>query len=242
MSAEIRIQKILSQCGIASRRKGEKLLADGHVTVNGKIITQLGAKADPAKDHIKVDGKPIKKKEKLIYLLLNKPRGYITTLNDDKNRPKVCDLINNVKERVFPVGRLDFNTEGLLIMTNDGMFAQGLSHPLNQIRKVYLARVKGIPDEKKMKRLAKGIKIKGEHLAPLKVGMERVTGNNCWLRFVLIQGKNRQVRLLCESIGHTVSKLKRVKYGSLNLTGLRLGEYRRLNYEEVTGLQKMIKK
>ena len=242
MSIEIRIQKILSQSGIASRRKGEKLLTDGRITVNGKVITQLGAKADPTKDHIKVDGKPIKKKEGLIYLLLNKPRGYVTTLSDDRNRPTVCDLIKKVKERIFPVGRLDFNTEGLLLMTNDGILAQGLSHPLNQIRKVYLARVKGIPDEKKIKRLAKGIKIKGEHLTPLKVSLERVTGKNCWLKFVLIQGKNRQIHLLCEAIGHSVSKLKRIKYGFLNLRGLKLGEYRRLDNEEITALQKLNKK
>ena len=151
MRSEIRLQKILAIAGITSRRKAEKLILEGRITVNGTIVTQLGAKADPTKDHIKIDGKLILKKEKPVYLILNKPRGYVTTLNDDKNRPTVRDLIKNIKERIFPVGRLDINTEGLLLLTNDGILAHGLAHPSKQIPKVYLARTRGIPNEKKNK-------------------------------------------------------------------------------------------
>lgn len=240
MSSEIRLQKILAYAGIASRRKAEKLIKDGHVTVNGTIITELGAKADPAKDHIKVCNKLILKKERPVYLLLNKPRGYVTTLNDDKGRPSVRDLIKNVKERIYPVGRLDINSEGLLLLTNDGILAHGLAHPSNHIQKVYLARVKGIPDENKVRRLTRGIKIKGIPVAPLKVSIERITGKNSWLRFVLTEGKKRQIRLLCESVGHTVSKLKRIRYAFLDLKDVNLGEFRHLNSDEIVRLKKMI--
>ncbi len=242
MSIEIRLQKVLANAGIVSRRKAEKLIMEGRVTVNGAVISELGTKANPEKDSIKVNGKSITKKERPVYLLLNKPRGVVTTLKDDKGRPTVCNLIKNVKERFFPVGRLDINTDGLLLLTNDGLLAQGLSHPSSHIQKVYLARVKGIPDEKKIRRLSKGIKIKGTMLVPLKVTMERITGKNSWLRFVLIQGKNRQVRLLCEAIGHTVSKLKRIKYAFLNLKGVEVGEYRHLNSNEVASLERLVKK
>ena len=242
MRSEIRLQKILAIAGIASRRKAEKIIMEGRVTLNGAVVTQLGAKADPTEDHIKIDGKLILKKEKPVYLILNKPRGYVTTLNDDKNRPTVRTLIKNVKERIFPVGRLDINTEGLLLLTNDGILAHGLSHPSKQIPKVYLARVRGIPDEKKIRRLTKGIKISGIPAPPLRVGIERTTGNNCWLRFVLIEGRKRQVRILCEAIGHPVSKLRRIKYAFLNLKELSLGEFRHLDSDEVAHLKKLIKK
>lgn len=242
MSIEIRLQKILADAGVASRRKAEKMIEEGRITINGIVISKLGAKANPAKDFIKVDGKPVTKKERHVYLLLNKPRGVVTTLKDDKGRPVVCDLIKNVKERIFPVGRLDINTEGLLLLTNDGMLARDLSHPSSHIQKVYLARVKGIPDERKIRRLAKGIKIDGTLMVPLKVSMERITGKNSWLRFVLVQGKNRQIRLLCEAIGHTVSKLKRIKLAFLSLKGMEWGEYRHLNSDEVASLKKLVKK
>ena len=242
MRSEIRLQKILAIAGIASRRKAEKLILESRVTVNGTIVTQLGAKADPTKDHIKIDGKLILKKEKPVYLILNKPRGYVTTLNDDKNRPTVRDLIKNIKERIFPVGRLDINTEGLLLLTNDGILAHSLAHPSKQIPKVYLARTRGIPNEKKMRRLTKGIKIRGIPATPLRVGIERITGNNCWLRFVLIEGRKRQVRVLCEAIGHPVSKLRRIKYAFLNLKELSLGEFRHLDSDEVAHLKELIKK
>ena len=242
MRSEIRLQKILAIAGIASRRKAEKIIMEGRVTLNGAVVTQLGAKADPTEDHIKIDGKLILKKEKPVYLILNKPRGYVTTLNDDKDRPTVRILIKNVKERIFPVGRLDINTEGLLLLTNDGILAHGLSHPSKQIPKVYLARVRGIPDEKKIRRLSKGIKISGIPAPPLRVSIERTTGNNCWLRFVLIEGRKRQVRILCEAIGHPVSKLRRIKYAFLNLKELSLGEFRHLDSDEVAHLKKLIKK
>ena len=242
MNPKIRLQKILAISGITSRRRAEKLILEGRVTVNGAVVTQLGARADLTKDHIKIDRKLVITKEKPIYLILNKPGGYVTTLNDDKGRPTVRDLIKNVKERIYPVGRLDINTEGLLPLTNDGILAHGLAHPSNQIPKVYLARVRGIPDEKKIRRLAKGIKIKGIPAAPLRVSIERITGNNSWLRFVLIEGRKRQVRILCEVIGHPVSKLKRIKYAFLNLKGLRLGKFRHLDSDEVTCLKKLLKK
>lgn len=241
MNYGIRLQKIIAHSGITSRRKAEELIKDGRVTVNGTITTQLGAKADPTKDHVKVDGKLITKKEKPVYLLLNKPRGFVTTLSDDKKRPTVLNLIKNIRERIYPVGRLDFNTEGLLLLTNNGMLAHGLAHPSKKIPKVYLARVSGIPDEKKMKRLAKGIKLKGIPTAPLKVSIERITGKNSWLRFVLTEGKNREIRLLCEAIGHSVSKLKRIKYAFLNLKGVNPGEFRRLDSDEIARLKSLIK-
>lgn len=242
MESNIRLQKILAIAGIASRRKAEKIIMEGRITVNGTVVTQLGAKADPAKDYIKIDGKLVLKKEKPVYLILNKPRGYVTTLNDDKGRPTVRNLIKNVKERIFPVGRLDINTEGLLLLTNDGILAHGLAHPSNQIPKVYLARVRGIPDEKKISRLTRGIKIKGIPAIPLRIAIERITGNSSWLRFVLIEGRKRQVRVLCEAIGHPVSKLRRIKYAFLNLKELSLGKFRHLDPDEVARLKKLTKK
>lgn len=242
MTNKIRLQKILAIAGVASRRKAEKFILEGRVVLNGSTVKELGVKADMAKDHIKVDGKLITKKESPVYLMLNKPRGFVTTLHDDKDRPTVRDLLKKVKERVFPVGRLDFNTEGLLLLTNDGVLAHGLAHPSRQIPKVYLARVSGIPDEKKIKRLAKGIKINGVRTAPLKIGIERITGKNSWLKFTLIEGRNREVRLLCEAIGHPVSKLKRIKYAFLNLSGVKLGEFRRLEPNEVAALKELVEK
>ncbi len=239
---EIRLQKILALTGIASRRKAEKLIVEGRVTINGAVIKQLGAKADPSKDHIKVDNKLILKKENPVYLMLNKPRGFVTTLDDDKNRPIVRDLIKKVKGRIFPVGRLDFNTEGLLLMTNDGMLAHGLAHPSSRIKKVYLARVSGILDEKKIRRLSKGFKVKETLLTPLKVSVERVTGKNSWLRFVLSEGKKREIRLLCQAVGHPVSKLRRIKYAFLNLQDIKVGEFRHLDFTEVAKLKKLIER
>jgi len=241
MECKIRLQKILALAGIASRRKAENLIEEGRVTINGTMVTQPGAKANPVKDYIKIDGKLVLKKEKPVYLLLNKPVGYVTTLNDDKGRPTVRELIKNVKERIYPVGRLDINTEGLLLLTNDGILAHGLSHPSKQIPKVYLARVRGIPDEKKIRRLAKGIKIRGIPAPPLKVSIERITGNNSWLRFVLVEGRKRQVRILCEAIGHQVSKLRRIKYAFLNLKGVERGKFRHLDLDEITRLKTLIK-
>lgn len=240
MNSQIRLQKILAYSGIASRRKAEKLIKDGCITVNGAVITQLGAKADPAKDYVKVNGKLITKKEKPVYILLNKPGGYISTLSDDKGRSSVRELIKNVKERIYPVGRLDINTRGLLLLTNDGILSQGLTHPSNKIPKVYLVKVRGIPDEKKIKKLTAGIKVDGSLLKAMKVNLDRITGNNSWLRFVLTEGKNREIKLLCESIRHSVSKLERIKYAFLNLRGVKSGEYRHLNSEEVARLKNLI--
>ena len=238
-----RLQKILSQAGIASRRASEQLMLEGRVTVNGETMRELGTKADPARDDIRVDGRRIKRPERHRYLLLNKPAGYVTTRSDPQRRPTVMDLIAGVREYVYPVGRLDFDTEGLLLLTNDGELAATLTHPRHGIERVYEVRVLGVPDPHDIERLARGVTIDGRRTEPAHVQLtpgrhER----HATLRIAISEGRNRQVRKMFEAIGHPVDYLRRISIGPLKDTKLRQGQWRDLTEAEVAALKKAVRR
>ncbi|HWP48872.1 MAG TPA: pseudouridine synthase [Candidatus Limnocylindrales bacterium] len=237
-----RLQKVLARAGIASRRESERLIKEGRVMVNSKIVTQLGTKVDPTQDIIQVDGKQISLKKSYHYLLLYKPAGYLTTFKTDETKPTLADLLPKLKGRVFPVGRLDFNSEGLVFLTDDGELAYILQHPKFEVPKTYEVRVHGIPDEKDLNRLSQGIRLEDGKTKPAKVRLLRTTGKNAWLQITIYEGKKRQVRRMCEAVGHPVSRLIRVALGPLTLQGLEKGSYRFLTPEEVTSLKKYVEK
>ena len=211
-------------------------MRDGRVTVNGVTILELGTKADAARDDIRVDGRRIKIPERHLYLLLNKPRGYVTTRSDPQKRPTVIDLLKGVREYVYPVGRLDYDSEGLLILTNDGDLAARLTHPRHGVPRVYEATVAGIPDEHDLKRLAKGVTIEGERTGPAEV----VSLGPSRLRITVREGRNRQVRKMCDAIGHPVDELRRVAIGPIRDQRLKTGYWRELTPPEVERLRKAV--
>ena len=233
-----RLQKILSQAGIASRRASEQLMRDGRVTVNGAAATELGTKADPAHDDIRVDGRRVRPAAQHRYILLNKPRGYVTTRSDPQRRPTVIDLVG-VREYVYPVGRLDYESEGLLILTNDGELAARLTHPRHGVARVYEARVLGVPDARDIERLSRGIIVDGRRTAPAAIERlpHRRDDRGAVLRITLHEGRNRQVRRMCEAIGHPVSHLRRVAIGPIRDKTLKPGEWRELSKSEVRSLK-----
>jgi pseudouridine synthase len=232
MNHEVRLQKIIASAGLASRRKAEALIQEGRVTVNGRTVTQLGAKADPERDHIKIDGKPIRRPERKIYILLNKPRRVISSVADPEGRTKVVDLID-VKEKIYPVGRLDFNTEGLILLTNDGEFSRIVTAAGQHMPKVYEVKVRSIPEGPALARLRAGIRLPGGvQLAPCRIVPIR-EGANGWYRVTLTQGRNRQIREMFEAVGHPVLKLRRTRIGFLDDKGLPVGHYRFLTPGEV---------
>jgi 23S rRNA pseudouridine2605 synthase len=229
-----RLQKILSQAGIASRRASERLMLEGRVTVNGETIRELGSKADPAADDIRVDGRRIRIAERHVYLLLNKPRGYVTTRSDPQKRPTVIDLLKGVREYIYPVGRLDYDSEGLLILTNDGELAARLTHPRYGVPRVYEARVLGEPDAHDLGRLSKGVSVEGRRTGPAQV----VSLGPSHLRITVHEGRNRQVRKMCEAIGHPVTELRRISIGPIRDGKLKLGQWRELSRQEVESLRR----
>ena len=242
-----RLQKIMAAAGVASRRRAEELITQGHVTVNGQTVTVLGTKADPERDHIKVDGKLLRGPERHTYLLLNKPKGYVTTVSDPEGRPTVMDLVKGVGRRVYPVGRLDYASEGLLLLTNDGELANKLTKAASHVPKTYLVKVAGQPPEAELNKLRDGIKIGGRkeegrammrpvRTAPAQIRLMR-EGDNPWYEITLIEGKNRQIRRMFEEIGFHVEKIKRVRYGPLTLD-VDPGEFRELNPKEVAALHR----
>jgi pseudouridine synthase len=233
-----RLQKILSQAGVASRRASEQLMLDGRVTVNGKTVRELGTKADPAADDIRVDGRRIKLPERHRYILLNKPRGYVTTRSDPHKRPTVVDLVG-AREYVYPVGRLDFDSEGLLLLTNDGDLASRLTHPSHEVSRVYEVRVLGIPDAHDLQRLSRGIVIEGRPTDPAQVELlpGKRDDEHATLRVTIHEGRNRQVRNMCEAIGHPVARLRRVAIGPIRDDRLKPGQWRELRAEEVARLR-----
>jgi pseudouridine synthase len=236
-----RLQKILSQAGVASRRAAEQLMLDGRVMVNGATVRELGTKADPLHDDIRVDGRRIRIAERRRYLLLNKPRGYVTTRSDPQRRPTVIDLLGGVREYVYPVGRLDFDSEGLLLLTNDGDLAARLTHPRHGLARVYEARVAGVPDAHDLDRLARGITIDGRRTQPAQVTMTtppRRDARTATLLITIREGRNRQVRKLCEAIGHPVDQLRRVAIGPIRDARLKAGAWRDLTADEVERLRR----
>jgi 23S rRNA pseudouridine2605 synthase len=232
---EQRIQKILAQMGVASRRKAEELIDEGRVTVNGRMA-EIGMKADSDRDHIKVDGKLLTRKEPKVYLIFNKPKGVVTSLSDPEGRPTIKDFLQRVKYRVFPVGRLDYDSEGLLLITNDGDFAQLLLHPSHEIPKTYMVKIKGVIDDKSIEKLRHGVRLEDGMTAPARVKRIRLgkaSENNQWLEVIIHEGKKRQVRRMLEKSGHDVLKLKRIAINGLKLGNLKPGEVRPLTPEEV---------
>jgi 23S rRNA pseudouridine2605 synthase len=232
-----RLQKLIATAGIASRRHAEELITAGEVTVNGKVIRELGTKADAETDHIKVRGKlinPTLQRREKVYVLLNKPKGYLSSVSDPEGRPTVRELLPESLGRLYPVGRLDFNTEGLLLLTNDGDFTNFITAARNKVDKVYEGKVKGIPDEKAIERLRRGVTLEdGTRTAPAKIKRVGETENNSWFEILLHEGKNQQIRRMFDLIGHSVIKLRRSRIGSLRDDELKPKHWRRLLPEEV---------
>ena len=238
---EERLQKLIAAAGIASRRHAEELIAAGEVTVNGEVVREPGTKADPERDHIKVRGRlinPLLKERKKVYVLLNKPRGYLTSLSDPEGRPLVTELVPKSLGRLHPVGRLDFNTEGLLLLTNDGELTNYVTAARNRVAKVYEAKVKGVPTEQAIERLRRGVTLEdGTRTAPAEITLTGETDTNAWYKVVLHEGRNQQIRRMFDSIGHSVLKLRRVQIGPVSDDILRPGGYRMLTRQEVARLK-----
>jgi 23S rRNA pseudouridine2605 synthase len=239
MPAE-RLQKILSRAGVASRRKAEEMILQGLVTVNGAVVQQLGAKADLETDHIKVAGKRIQAPKRLVYLMMNKPKGYVTTVSDPESRKTVMDLLRGVKGRVYPVGRLDYHSEGLLLLTNDGEFANAVTKAKSQIKKTYLVKVNRMLTDEQVKQFRAGIPLHGRRTAP--AGLKLLEGgNNPWYEVRLIEGRQNQIRLMFRHFAVLVEKLKRVRIGFLDLGPLPPGQCRPLTPAEVERFQAILK-
>jgi len=234
---EQRLQKIIAEMGLASRRKAEEIILEGRVTVNGKVAT-IGMKADTLKDHIKVDGKLLFRPEKKVYFVFNKPRGVVTSMSDPEGRPTVHDFLKGIKQRVYPVGRLDFDSEGMLLITNDGEFAHAVLHPSKKIPKTYLVKIKGMIDDESIEKLRKGIRLDRTITAPAKVRRWRKIENNSWLEMVIYEGKKRQIRRMLERVGHSVIRLMRIRINGIEMGALRPGECRQISSEEMRILEK----
>lgn len=247
MSTPLRLQKIIADAGITSRRKAEELILAGRVQVNGQIVTELGTKADPERDHIRIDGKLLQGAQKHRYYLLNKPKGFVTTVSDPEGRPTVMEFVKGVGTRVYPVGRLDYNSEGLLLLTNDGELANALTRAASKVRKTYLVKVSGKPAESALNQLRSGIMIErgkpgskqGRVMtAPAEIRLVR-DGENPWYEMTLIEGRNREIRKMFEEIGHHVEKIRRVEYGPLVLD-IAPGKIRELSQKEVEELRRAV--
>ena len=241
----VRLQKLLSAAGVASRRAAERLIADGRVTVNGRTVREPGARADPGSDVVRVDGRRVARQVRRRYVLLHKPRGYVTTRRDPHRRKTVLDLIPGVREYVYPVGRLDYDSEGLLLLTNDGALAAVLTHPRHGVARVYEATVRGVPSGARLRRLASGVDIDGRPTAPAEVRMLHRgapgRSNEALVRIVIREGRNRQVRRMFDAIGHPVRRLRRTRLGPLSLRGLRPGAARDLTAAEVGALRRAVR-
>ena len=228
-----RLQKILAQAGVASRRTAEEFIRAGRVAVDGEVVTEMGIQLDPARHRITVDGKPIAREERLVYILLNKPSGYVTTLSDPQGRPLVTSLLQGVEERVFPVGRLDLDTEGALLLTNDGELANRIIHPKYEVNKTYEATVKGQPDRRQIRQLEEGILLDGHKTWPAMVKILHPQGEATVVEITIHEGKKRQVRKMFAAIGHPVLHLRRTAYGKLRLGPMALGSFRYLTQKEL---------
>jgi 23S rRNA pseudouridine2605 synthase len=237
-----RLQKVLSAAGVASRRTAETLIQQGRVSVNGEVVRELGTKANPDTDDIRVDGRRIRSAQRKRYILLNKPRGYVTTRSDPGKRQTVMDLLKGVKEYVYPVGRLDYDSEGLLLLTNDGELAARLTHPRHEIERLYEARVRGIPDAHALDRLASGIVIDGRKTAPAQVKLAKKldaeSGPQAVVLIGIHEGRHRQVRQMFDAIGHPVMRLRRVRIGPIKDDQLKMGHFRDLTPAEIARLKK----
>ncbi len=237
---EERIQKILAHAGVASRRKAEEMILEGRVRVNGTVVTEMGTKADLDRDHIKVDGKLIRPAKNLVYIAMNKPKGIMTTTSDPEGRETVMDLVKGLKQRVYPVGRLDYNSEGLLLLTNDGEFANRITSASHHVPKLYVVKVNGELTPEQEEQFRNGIKLKGKMTAPAGLKLIR-RATNPWYEVRLIEGRQNQIRLMFSHFGRLVEKLKRVKIGFFELGPLKAGEFRHLTPGEVARFKKVLK-
>ena len=235
----MRINKYIASCGIASRRKAEEIILDKRVTVNGKIVEELSFNVDENNDIVEIDGERIGLNEEPVYIVLNKPEGYITTVKDQFDRPSVLDLVSDIKERVYPIGRLDYETSGLLILTNDGDLTYKLTHPKHEVDKTYMAIVKGIPTEEELNNFKEGLYIEDYKTAPakIKVVKQEEEKNYSICQIKIHEGRNRQVRKMCRAINHPVLRLRRVAMGDITLKDTEVGKYRHLTKEEVEYLK-----
>lgn len=237
---EVRLQKLIAGTGLASRRKSEELITSGRVTINGNVVKELGTKVDPERDHVKVDGKHLRSAQPYVYLILNKPKNVMSTLEDPEGRPTVKDLLHGVTVRVFPVGRLDFDSEGLMLLTNHGDLAQALLHPRYHIPKTYLIKVKGVLDDAKIEALERGVKLEDGFTAPAKVTKVSKAESNSWLEVTIHEGRKHQVKRMIEAVGHSVIKLTRIRMGPLLLGDLASREYRFLTDREANRLRELV--
>jgi len=228
-----RLQKILAKAGIASRRRAEELIKEGKVRVDGKVVTEMGTKVDPDAQDIECDGIHVAAREKKIYILLHKPAGFLSTVHDPQGRPIVTDLLPQVKERVYPVGRLDLDTEGALLLSNDGELAQKILHPSHEVNKTYVAKVKGKPGTKKLAALSRGITLEGRKTWPADIEVLQTEPQATTIKIIIHEGRKRQVRKMFDAVGHPVLQLKRTAYGQLELGDLRPGKYRFLSPEDI---------
>ena len=240
--AEERLQKILSRAGIASRRAAEALILEGRVEVNGKVVRELGTRADPSRDVIRVEDKVIAEPEDLVHFILYKPERVVTTLEDPEGRTSVGDLIRRARIKVYPVGRLDYDAEGALLLTNDGALAHKLTHPRWGVPRTYLAKVKGVPAEAALERMRAGVRLEDGEARALEASFEKQTPKNAWIRIVVAEGRHHLVKRLCEAVGHPVVRLFRSDYGGVGVAGMHPGDLRPLAPAELQGLRKAVEK
>ena len=233
----MRLQKYMALSGVASRRASEELITQGLVQVNNIVVTELGTKIDPKTDRVKVNDKSIRLETKKVYVLLNKPIGYVSTMNDEKDRRIVTDLIEGIDERIYPVGRLDADTTGLLLLTNDGDLAFKITHPKNEVLKRYIAIVEGVPNRVELERFRKGLILDGKPTAEAFIKIAKRYDTESILEISLHEGRNRQVKKMCEMINHPVKKLRRIAIGNIEIGGLEIGNWRHLEEEEVKYLK-----
>lgn len=237
---EVRLQKVIAESGLSSRRKAEIMIAGGRVTVNGRIVRELGTKVDPDRDHVKVDGRHLKPAPPQVFLMLNKPKDCVSSLNDPEGRRTIADLLAGVGMRVFPVGRLDYDSEGLILLTNQGGLAQTLLHPRYHVPKTYLIKVKGVLDDEQIRALEHGVELEDGMTKPAFVRKVRKVEANSWLEVTIHEGRNHQVKRMLEHVGHPVLKLTRIKFGPLTLRDLSPGEYRYLTDREANQLRAIV--
>ena len=237
---EIRLQKLIAGTGLASRRKAEEMIAAGRVMVNGKTVTEFGIKVDPARDHVKVDGKHLSAAQPFVYLMLNKPKNVVSTLDDPGGRTTVNDYLRGVSVRVFPVGRLDFDSEGLMLLTNNGDLAQAMLHPRYHVPKTYLIKVKGVLTDEEIRSLEQGVRLEDGMTSPAQVKKVRKVEANSWLEITISEGRKHQVKRMLEAVGHPVIKLLRIRMGSLSLGDLQPGEFRFLTDREANALRRLV--
>lgn len=234
---EYRLQKLLAERGLASRREAEQWIAAGRVQVNGEIVREMGCKVDPQQDAIAVDGKPLPRQPRLRYILLHKPVGYICSAKDERGKISVLRLLHGVEERLYPVGRLDFDTSGLLLLTNDGTLTHRLLHPSHQVAKTYLAELRGPASAGDLEKLRQGVELEDGITAPAEVKLKRRGKTSTELEITIREGRNRQIRRMCKAVGHPVLRLQRIRFGQLGLGGLKAGQWRDLSPQEVKKLQ-----